>query len=92
MIWSDYLASIADAMGVTETQAGIMISLIFSTALILTVLIATKGRRPEVSVPFIALFSTILFTFMGWYPIWIGSVLALVISILLAFIISGGFK
>ena len=91
MIWSEYLTSIADAMGVTAIQAGVMISLIFSTALILTVLIATKGRKPEVSVPFVALFSTVLFTFMGWYPVWIGSVMALVISILLARIISGGF-
>ena len=90
MIWSEYLTSIAAAMGVTATQAGIMISLIFSTALILTVLIATKGKKPDVSVPFVALFSSILFTFMGWYPIWIGSVMSLVISILLAWIISRG--
>ena len=90
MIWSEYLTSIADAMAVTATQAGIMISLIFSTALILTVLIATKGKKPEVSVPFVALFSSVLFTFMGWYPVWIGSVMSLVISILLAWIISRG--
>lgn len=91
VIWGDYLASIALAMDTTETNAGIMFSLIFSIGLIVVVLIATKGRRPEVSVTFLSLFTTVFFTFLGWYPIWIGSVLALVISILLAKIISGGF-
>jgi len=90
VIWGDYLSSIALAMDVTETQAGIMFSLIFTICLIVIGLISTKGKRPEVTVTFISLFTSIFFTFLGWYPIWIGSVLALVISIILAKIISGG--
>ena len=91
VIWGDYLTSIALAMDATETQAGIMFSLIFTIGLIVVVLIATKGKKPEVSVTFISLFTTIFFTFLGWYPIWIGSVMSLVIAIILAKIISGGF-
>lgn len=91
VIWGDWLASIALAMDATQTQAGIMFSLIFTIGLIVVVLLATRGKKPEVSVTFISLFTTIFFTFLGWYPIWIGSVMALVIAILLARIISGGF-
>ncbi len=68
-----------------------MFSLMFTIGLIVAVLIATRGRKPEVTVTFVSLFVTVFFTFLGWYPVWIGSVLALVISILLAKIISGGF-
>ena len=89
VIWSEYLNGIAVAMDVNATEAGMMISLMFSIFLMLVVLIATKGKRPEVTVPFSTLLSTVLFTFMGWYPIWIGSVLALVLSIMLAMFISG---
>jgi hypothetical protein len=91
VIWSNYLASIAAAFGTSSTEAGIIFSLTFTIGLIAFGLIATEGRRSEVSVPYISLFTTILFTFMGWYPIWLGSVMALVISILLAKIIAGGF-
>lgn len=76
-------------MDTTATNAGIMFSLMFSIGLILVVVIATKGKRPDVTVPFTSLFATVFFTFLGWYPVWIGSVLALVLSILLAKIVSG---
>ena len=91
VIWGEYLASIASAMGTTATEAGIMFSLIFTIGLIVVVLIATRGRKPDVTVSFISLFLTLFWTFIGWYPIWIGSVMALVISIILAKVISGGF-
>lgn len=91
VIWGDYLASIALAMDATQTQAGIMFSLIFTIGLIVIVLIATKGKKPEVSVSFTSLFTTIFFTFLGWYPLWVGSVLALTVSLILAKIISGDF-
>lgn len=91
VVWSDWLASIAFAFDTTSTEAGIIFSLMFTIGLIVVVLISTGGRKPDVTVSFTAWFVTILFTFMGWYPLWIGSVIALIISILLAKIISGGF-
>lgn len=90
VVWTDYLNAIASALDTSATEAGIMISLMFTMASIFIVLIATKGKRPEVTVTFTSFFVTVLFTFMGWYPVWIGSVIALIISILLARIISGG--
>lgn len=91
VVWSGYLNAIAAAFGTTATEAGIIISLLFSVAALFVVVIATKGKRPDVTVTFTSFFTTVLFTFMGWYPIWIGSVMALVIAILLARIVSGGF-
>ena len=91
VIWSDWLTSVAFALGTTSTEAGIMFSLAFTMGLLVVVLIATRGKKPDVTITFSTLLSTIFFTFIGWYPIWIGSLLALVMSILIAKIISGGF-
>ncbi len=89
VIWAEYLTAIASAFGTTSAQAGVIFSLAFTMMSIISVLIATKGSDISTSVSFTALFMTLLFTFLGWYPVWTGSVLALVISILIASIFSG---
>jgi len=88
VIGSDYLTNVATAMGVTAIQAGVILSLIFTAGTIITILIATKGEKPQITMPLGALFPTVLFTFMGWYPIWTGSALALVLSIFIAYVFS----
>lgn len=88
-IGQNYLNTIGAALGITAVQTGIMISLLFSMLAIFVVVIGTKGKKPEVGVGFTSLFSTLIFTFMGWYPVWVGSVLSLVIAIMLASIFSG---
>jgi len=88
VVWTDYLTSIADAIGTTATEAGMIFSLIFTMGIIIVVIIATKGRKPQVTMPLSAFFPTILFTFMGWYPIWTGSAIALVLAIFIAYVFS----
>ena len=88
VVWTDYLTSIADAIGTTATEAGMIFSLIFTMGIIIIVVIATKGRKPQVTMPLSAFFPTILFTFMGWYPIWTGSAIALVLAIFIAYVFS----
>jgi len=88
VVWTDYLTSIADAIGTTATEAGMIFALIFTMGIILVVIIATKGRKPQVTMPLSAFFPTILFTFMGWYPIWVGSVIALILAIFIAYVFS----
>jgi len=88
VVWTDYLTSIADAIGTTATEAGLIFSLIFTMGIILVVVIATKGRKPQVTMPLSAFFPTLLFTFMGWYPIWTGSAIALVLAIFIAYVFS----
>ncbi len=88
VIWANWLTAISSAMGVTQVEAGIMISLIFTILSIFVVLIATKGKKPGEPIMFTALFFTVLFTFMGWYPVWVGSVLSLVVALLIASFVS----
>ena len=88
VVWTDYLTSIADAIGTTAVEAGLIFSLIFTMGIIIVVIIATKGRKPAVTMPLSAFFPTILFTFMGWYPIWTGSAIALVLAIFIAYVFS----
>lgn len=88
VIWTDYLTGIADAIGTTAVEAGVIFSIVLTISTILIVIIGTKGEKPQVTVPLSALFPTILFTFMGWYPIWTGSVIALILSIFIAYVFS----
>lgn len=91
VLWSDVLANAGTWMGVTATEAGVILSLAITLATILTILIATRGKQAQFTVPTGALFLMVLFTFMGWVPVWTGSVLALVLAIFVGKIISGGF-
>ena len=91
VVWSDWLSSVASAFGTTTTEAGIIFSLAWTIGLLIVVLIVTRGKKPDVTVTFTTILTTIFFTFLGWYTVWIGSVLALVLSILIAKIISGCF-
>lgn len=88
VVWTDYLTSIADAIGTSATEAGMIFSLIFTMGIIIVVVIATKGRKPQVTMPLSAFFPTLLFTFMGWYPVWTGSAIALVLAIFIAYVFS----
>ena len=88
VVWTDYLTSIADAIGTTATEAGMIFALVFTMGIIIVVIIATKGRKPQVTMPLSAFFPTILFTFMGWYPLWTGSVIALILAIFIAYVFS----
>ena len=90
VLWADWLASVAAGLDMGTTDAGVIFSLGFTILLILVVLIATKGENPTVSVSFTALFATLFFLVLGWYPVWMGSVLALVLSIIIAAIFSRG--
>lgn len=88
VIGAEYLLNVATAIGTTAIQAGVILSLTFTMGLILIILVSTRGRKPQITMPIGALFPTILFTFMGWYPIWVGSALALVLSIFIGYVFS----
>jgi len=91
VIWTEYLTSIASALGTSATEAGMIFSLIFTIGLLLVAVIATKGKKPEITMSLSSFFSTVFFTFIGWYPLWIGSVMALVLALMFAMFISGKF-
>lgn len=89
VIWSDWLNSASLAMEVTATQAGVIMSLIFTVVIIIVIVIGSKGRALAISTPLGAVLGVLLFTFLGWLPLWTGSVLALVLAIFLGKTISG---
>ena len=69
-------------LGTTATNAGIFLSLLFTLSLIFLVAMATKGKRFELMGLITAMFSTVLFTAMSWYPLWTGAILAFAVALL----------
>ena len=91
VMWSDWLEAIASGMGSTSSQAGVIISLIFIVGIAVFILIATRGRKSGLTVGLTTLLGLVLFTFIGWLPLFTGSVLAIVVSLLLAKFVAGWF-
>jgi len=91
VMWSDWLEAIASGMGSTSSQAGVVISLIFIIGISVFILIATRGKKSGLTVGLTSLLGLILFTFIGWLPLFTGSVLAIVISLLMARFVAGWF-
>ena len=91
MVWEDWLASVAPILGVTTTQAGVILALLFTFIFILMAgLVAPK--QAEVGMSITALIITFLFTFVEWYPIWTGTALSLVLAMLTAIVIKSAFQ
>lgn len=89
VVWIQYLQNIADFMNTTVTQAGIIMSLIITICLTIVTLIAIRGKFGSVIiVPIMDFFIVIFFTFIGWFPIWTGSVIALVLAIFVGYAIT----
>ena len=91
VMWSDWLEAVASGMGSTSSQAGVVISLIFIIGISMFILIATRGRKSGLTVGLSSFLGLILFTFIGWLPLFTGSVLAIVVSLLLAKFVAGWF-
>lgn len=83
-MWSEWLGYAASAMGLTSVEAGVIISMAFTLGCIISILIATKGVQAGWSVPIVGVTCFVLFTYMNWLPTFLGSVLALVLAIFLA--------
>lgn len=91
VIWSDWLTSAATALEMTSTQAGTFLSLVITIVIVLAILIATRGKMAQYTVSIGSLLCMILFTFMGWMPVWTGSVIGIVLAIFIANVFRGGF-
>lgn len=87
-IWSQFLQNIADSLSTTLTEAGIIMSLAFTIGFLMVTLIATRGKSAMAVVPIVSFFNIVLFTFLGWFPIWTGSIIALVLVVFMAYVIS----
>lgn len=88
-MWTDWLTSASSAMGTTVTEAGIILSLVFTIVIVLVCVLGSSSKSQVITVPLGATLGVVLFTFMGWFPLWTGSVLALILAIFLGKTISG---
>lgn len=75
----------------TTSEAGTFLSLGITIVIVLAILIATRGKMAQYTVSIGALLCMILFTFMGWMPVWTGSVIGIVLAIFIASVFRGGF-
>jgi len=91
VMWSDWLEAVASGMGSTSSQAGVIISLIFIIGISMFILIATRGRKSGLTVGLSSFLGLLLFTFIGWLPLFTGSVLAIVVALMMAKFIAGWF-
>ena len=90
-IWSEWLELAGTALEMTTTQAGTFLSLGITIVIIMAILIATRGKQSHYTVTIGALFCMVLFVFMGWMPIWTGSVIGIVLALFIANMAKGGF-
>lgn len=90
-IWTEWLTAAGTALDMTPTQAGTFLSLTVTIVIVLAILIATRGRKAEYTVSIGALLCMILFTFIGWMPVWTGSVIGIVLAVFIANTFRRGF-
>lgn len=88
VVWSQYLQNVADFMNTTSSEAGVILSLMLTISFLLIVLISTRGKGAIVTMPVTSFFAILFFTFIGWFPVWTGSVIALVLVIFVGYIFS----
>jgi len=91
VMWGDWLEAVASGMGSTSSQAGVVISLIFIIGISMFILIATRGRKSGLTVGLSSFLGLILFTFIGWLPLFTGSVMAIVVALMMGKFIAGWF-
>lgn len=88
MLWLSWMTVAASILGVDVTSAALLISTLFTMVFMFAIIIATKGKKSDVSIPATGLISFILWIILGWYPTWIGAVIAFMFAILLAKVVT----
>ena len=86
VVWTQYLQNVADFLNTTTQQAGIISALIVTIGMTLVIVIAIREKFGSVIVvPIFLFFSILFFVFIGWFPVWTGSVIALVLSMFVGY-------
>ena len=83
MLWLAWMTVAASILGIDVTSAALLISTLITMVFMFAIVIATKGRKADVSIPATGLISFIVWIILGWYPTWIGAVIAFMFALLL---------
>jgi len=89
MIWETFITAASEVLGLTVEQAGIFISLLINLSVSFAFGLLARKKTPVVLLGSMSLVM-VLTIFLGWFPVWTGSVLALILAALAAKV-SGGF-
>ena len=87
MMFEDFIAAFADALGVTETNGAIMLSLLITLFCVIMVNIGKRKTEPFITIT-IGLVASIGFTVVGWYPIIVGAAIAMIFALMFAWYVS----
>jgi hypothetical protein len=83
MLWEEWISSVAESMNLDVASAALLMSLVFTVALVLLALLATRGRS-NLGILLVGYSSIIFFTVLGWMPIFIILLLTLITAGLFA--------
>ena len=92
MVWEDWLASAAPILGVTTSQAGVILALLFTFIFVLMAGLVTPKKGGSFGITLTGLIFTFFFTYVSWYPIWTGTALSLVLAFWTALSMKDFFK
>lgn len=84
MIWLNWISVVASILGIDVTTAGMMIAIVGTSVFMFVIVIATKGKKVDVTIPTTGLVSFIFWIILGWFPSWVGAVIAFMFALLLA--------
>jgi hypothetical protein len=73
----DWITGIAADLGMDATTTALLLSLVFTVALVLLALLATRGKS-NLGIMLVGYSSIIFFTVLGWMPIFIILLLTLI--------------
>ena len=90
MVWEAWLTAIAPSLDVTASQAGIIISFLVIFAGVLMVAMAAP-KHASVGMSVAAFIGALFFTYISWLPVWTGTALSLILAIIVALVLKGGF-
>jgi len=83
MLWEEWITSVAESMNLDVASAALLMSLVFTVALVLLALLATRGRS-NLGILLVGYSSIILFTVLGWMPVFVVLLLILITAGLFA--------
>lgn len=79
IMWDTFLSNAGSAMNLTASQAGIVLSIIFTG---LASLVSGIGTRSAIAVLGAGTLGMVFFTAVGWFPQWTGAILGIIFGYL----------
>ncbi|HUY00106.1 MAG TPA: hypothetical protein VMV49_11165 [Candidatus Deferrimicrobium sp.] len=91
MQWQTWLEAVGAAIGIENVQiTGTLCAALTTVILLFIIVLATGGEHADVAISIGGLLLTIIFLVIEWYPVGTGAVMAFVMALYAAKVISSG--